>query len=487
MKALYRRYRPKTLSEVVGQEQITSVLEKAIKNGKIAHAYLFIGPRGTGKTSVARILAHQINGFDYQLEDDYLDIVEIDAASNTGVDNIRDLREKAIVAPSKGKYKVYIIDEVHMLSKSAFNALLKTLEEPPEHVVFIMATTDAYKVPVTITSRSQVFTFKLANPSVMLEHLKKIAKAEKINITDEALGIVVRRGGGSFRDSLSLLDQISTLSDGKIDAELLNKALGLPAQDALTNILQGYAAGDATRVRETLASLLDSGIKPEVVADNLISAILDDPQPIWLGLMDKLTEVSRNAYPNVKLLLALTAPATPATPAFPVAPAPKPRAAIATAVKPTVAAPAPKPATMAAPAPAPEPTLETAPKPAPEPAPVEPTSERTPKPASDIPRVANDADATEVWNQVILHCEEVSPGVVRYLHDSDYTYVDEKLTIYAKKKFNQKQLDKRRNVIAEVLPEGCTIEVNDQTLARDAEMAAIAELMGGGEEVTIDE
>ena len=154
MKALYRRYRPKTLSEVVGQEQITSVLEKAIKNGKIAHAYLFIGPRGTGKTSVARILAHQINDFDYELEDDYLDIIEIDAASNTGVDNIRDLRERAIIAPTKGKYKVYIIDEVHMLSKSAFNALLKTLEEPPEHVIFIMATTDAHKVPVTITSRS---------------------------------------------------------------------------------------------------------------------------------------------------------------------------------------------------------------------------------------------------------------------------------------------------------------------------------------------
>ena len=247
MKALYRRYRPKTLAEVVGQEQVTSVLQKAIANNKIAHAYLFIGPRGTGKTSVARILAHEINGFKYELEDDYLDIIEIDAASNTGVDNIRDLREKAIIAPTKGKYKVYIIDEVHMLSKSAFNALLKTLEEPPEHVIFIMATTDAYKVPVTITSRSQVLTFKLADPSIMFEHLKKIAKKEKINITDEALKIVVRRGGGSFRDSLSLLDQVSTLSDDKIDEELITKALGLPQQEAITDILNGYAAGDAAR------------------------------------------------------------------------------------------------------------------------------------------------------------------------------------------------------------------------------------------------
>ena len=458
MKALYRRYRPKTLSEVVGQEQITSVLEKAIANGKLAHAYLFIGPRGTGKTSVARILAHQINNFDYELEDDYLDIIEIDAASNTGVDNIRDLREKAIIAPSKGKYKVYIIDEVHMLSKSAFNALLKTLEEPPEHVIFIMATTDAYKVPVTITSRSQVFTFKLANPSVMHEHLKKIAKAEKINITDEALDIVVRRGGGSFRDSLSLLDQVSTLTDDQIDAELLNKALGLPAQDALINILNGYAAGDATRVREQLAELLDSGIKPEVIADNLITAILDNPQPIHLGLLDKLTEVSRNAYPNVKLLLALTAPTAPVTPAFPVAPAPKPRASLAVAVKPVAP---PKPAT--------EPT---------------PAAEPTPEPA---PRIEPSADAAEIWNQIILHCEETAPAIVRFLNDSDYTLADNKLTIYAKKKFAKQQIEKRRAIIAEILPEGYTIEINDQILNQDADLAAIAELMGGGEEVTIDE
>ena len=459
MKALYRRYRPKTLSEVVGQEQITSVLEKAIANGKLAHAYLFIGPRGTGKTSVARILAHQINNFDYELEDDYLDIIEIDAASNTGVDNIRDLREKAIIAPSKGKYKVYIIDEVHMLSKSAFNALLKTLEEPPEHVIFIMATTDAYKVPVTITSRSQVFTFKLANPSVMHEHLKKIAKAEKINITDEALDIIVRRGGGSFRDSLSLLDQVSTLTDGQIDAELLNKALGLPAQDALISILNGYAAGDAVRVREQLADLLDSGIKPEVIADNLITAILDNPQPIHLGLLDKLTEVSRNAYPNVKLLLALMAPAAPVTPAFPIASAPKPRASLATVIKPAVS---------------------SKPEPTPEPAPTTPT----PEPA---PRIEPSADAAEIWNQIILHCEETAPAIVRFLNDSDYTLTDNKLTIYAKKKFAKQQLEKRRAIIAEILPEGYTIEINDQILNQDADLAAIAELMGGGEEVTIDE
>ena len=274
MKALYRRYRPKSLSAVVGQEQITDILANSIKTGRISHAYLFIGPRGTGKTSVARIFAHEINHFDYTLEDDYLDIIEIDAASNTGVDNIRDLREKAIIAPTKGKYKVYIIDEVHMLSKSAFNALLKTLEEPPEHVVFIMATTDAYKVPVTITSRSQTFTFKLANPSVMFEYLKKITKTEKIKITDEALQIVVKRGGGSFRDSLSLLDQISTLSDQEIDADLINKALGLPQDEAIRHLLSAYAANDSKRLRDELIAIDQTGVKPELVAEELISEII---------------------------------------------------------------------------------------------------------------------------------------------------------------------------------------------------------------------
>ena len=163
MKSLYRRYRPVTLSEVVGQPQVTGPLIKSLEQGKISHAYLFIGPRGCGKTSVARILAHEVNKFKYKIEDDYVDIIEIDGASNRGIDNIRELREKVAIAPTSGKYKVYIIDEVHMLTKEAFNALLKTLEEPPRHAIFIMATTDAYKVPVTITSRAQTYTFKLAD------------------------------------------------------------------------------------------------------------------------------------------------------------------------------------------------------------------------------------------------------------------------------------------------------------------------------------
>ena len=275
MLALYRKYRPKTLKEVIGQESITKPLENSLKTGKISHAYLFTGPRGTGKTSVARIFAHEVNNFPYELEDSYLDIIEIDAASNTGVDNIRELREKAVIAPSKGKYKVYIIDEVHMLSKSAFNALLKTLEEPPEHVIFIMATTDAHKVPITISSRSQVYAFHLAPAEVMQSHLRRIADLENLKISDSALKIISRRGGGSFRDSLSLLDQISSLSDGKteLSEKTVLDAFGLPADEAINSLLENYSSQNLPEISESLKNILNSGIKPETLAEEIIKKI----------------------------------------------------------------------------------------------------------------------------------------------------------------------------------------------------------------------
>lgn len=484
MKALYRRYRPKTLSEVVGQETITDVLSRSIKSGKIAHAYLFIGPRGTGKTSVARIFAHEINGFDYQLEDDYLDIIEIDAASNTGVDNIRELREKAIIAPTKGKYKVYIIDEVHMLSKSAFNALLKTLEEPPEHAIFIMATTDAYKIPVTITSRSQVFTFKLADAGTMLEHLKKVAKAEKIKIDDDALELIVRRGGGSFRDTLSLLDQVSTLTDDKITSQLLISALGLPQRDTMLSILSAYAAGDTNRIRTELQGLLDSGLKPEVIADELISEILENPQPIHLGLLDKLTDVSRNAYPNVRLLLALM-PMTQQAPSPAPMLAQKPVAP--TSIPKPVPTPKPvEPIAASKPEEPAEPTEPVTPKSA-EPKSEKSTPEPAQKPAAKSKSLPPDADAAEIWNQILLKAEKDSPGNVNYLNNANYAIENQVITVYVgNNKFAKMQLEKRVSVLAEVLPEGYSLKITDGVMNQDADIAAIAELMGGGEEVQID-
>ena len=309
IRALYRKYRPTKLSEVIGQSQVTEPLTHALESGQISHAYLFIGPRGTGKTSVARIFAHAVNGFDYQIEDHYLDIIEIDAASNTGVDNIRELREKAAIAPTTGRYKVYIIDEVHMLSKSAANALLKTLEEPPAHVIFILATTDAHKVPITIASRTQAFTFKLADSETMQQHLRAIADAEQLPITDDALALIVRRGGGSFRDSLSLLDQISTLSDQEITADVVERALGLPASQTLADLLQAYAAQDATSIHQILQDLLSTGLKPEIIASELITRILTTPDPALLPLLERLTSVQA-PFPEAKLLLALLGPSS---------------------------------------------------------------------------------------------------------------------------------------------------------------------------------
>lgn len=277
----------------------------ALKTGRISHAYLFIGPRGTGKTSVARIFAHEVNGFKYELEDEYVDIIEIDGASNRGIDNIRELREKAAIAPTSGKYKIYIIDEVHMLTKEAFNALLKTLEEPPAHVIFIMATTDAYKVPVTITSRAQTFTFKLADAKTMFEYLKTVCEEEKIKISDDALKIIVKRGGGSFRDSLSLLDQISTLSSGEITKELVISAMGLAEDEKIKSLLSNYETGDLVSISQNLKELLASGVKAETLAEEMINMIVENPTEQLIPLLSKLAEV-RAPFAEAKMLVALS-------------------------------------------------------------------------------------------------------------------------------------------------------------------------------------
>lgn len=307
MKALYRKYRPSTLAEVVGQAQVTDPLAKSLEQGKINHAYLFVGPRGCGKTSVARILAHEVNGFKYEIEDSYVDIIEIDGASNRGIDNIRELREKVAIAPTSGKYKVYIIDEVHMLTKEAFNALLKTLEEPPEHAIFIMATTDAYKVPVTITSRAQVFTFKLADTDSMFNFLKDVTIKEKINISDDAIKIIAKRGGGSFRDSLSLLDQLSSLSDKEITKELVISAMGLPEDEKIADLLNDYTSQDTTKIAASMREILSSGIKPETLVEELVSSIISEPKAELIPLLSDLTDV-RAPFAEAKLLVALTQP-----------------------------------------------------------------------------------------------------------------------------------------------------------------------------------
>ena len=251
-KALYRKYRPKNFNEVVGQDIVIKTLIHTIKNSKLAHAYLFTGPRGTGKTSIAKILAKTINCENAENaipcencvnctqfnNKQNSDIIEIDAASNNGVDEIRELKNKISIVPSNGKYKIYIIDEVHMLTVGAFNALLKTLEEPPSHVVFILATTEPYKIPSTILSRCQRFDFKKISIDNIKKQLLYVCVQEKVEISEEALVDLARISDGGMRDALSLLDQAISYSEGKIEVEDIHEINGTLPQSQLEKLFK---------------------------------------------------------------------------------------------------------------------------------------------------------------------------------------------------------------------------------------------------------
>lgn len=265
---LYNKYRSKNFSEVIGQEHITRSLDNALGNNHIAHAYLFTGPRGVGKTSVARILAHAVNNLSYDDDTVSMDIIEIDAASNRGIDEIRDLRDKINIVPSSNKYKVYIIDEVHMLTTQAFNALLKTLEEPPEHAIFILATTESSKLPETIVSRTQRYSFKPINDEHLIKQLKLIANKEKIKVTDDALASIAKHGDGSFRDSISILDQLRN-RDNKITVEDVNESLGLAPEAAIEKLISLLESGDQISLIQLINELFNSGMSASIISSQL--------------------------------------------------------------------------------------------------------------------------------------------------------------------------------------------------------------------------
>lgn len=271
--ALYRKYRSADFDEVIGQDHVTRSLSAALARELVSHAYLFTGPRGTGKTSVARILARRVNGLERDTDlAGQLDVIEIDAASNRGIDEIRQLRERIVSAPSSLKYKVYIIDEVHMLTREAFNALLKTLEEPPAHAILILATTDAHKLPETILSRVQRFDFRSLSVNDLIEQLRSIAKQENITIDDEALELVARSAGGGSRDAISLLDQLSVI-DGAIDQKLVLAMLGLSSEQAIDQLLNNLSVGDLAAAIQNLSKILDGGADPQALTSQIVERL----------------------------------------------------------------------------------------------------------------------------------------------------------------------------------------------------------------------
>ena len=283
---LYRKYRPQTLEEIVGQEHVKKALTNAIELNKIAHAYLFTGPRGTGKTSTARILAKSLNCVNGPtthpcgkcpscqdiINSTPIDVIEIDAASNRSVNDAQNILEKIQYAPVNGKYKIYIIDEVHMLTTQAFNALLKTLEEPPENVVFILATTEVHKVLDTIKSRCQRFDFKRITTEDIVNHLKHVSKLENINIEDDAIMTIAKNAAGGMRDSLALLDQLSVLDTEKaISTEDINMLLGRLSFDVLHRLSQCIIASQPNEAIEIFNEIYNSGNEPTQILMNLLN------------------------------------------------------------------------------------------------------------------------------------------------------------------------------------------------------------------------
>ncbi|MFM8271107.1 MAG: DNA polymerase III subunit gamma/tau, partial [Gemmata sp.] len=281
-----RRYRPQQFAELIGQEHVAGALENALKSGRVAHAYIFTGARGVGKTSAARILAKCINCFGADkptatpcdqcdscravMTGDDVDVLEIDGASNNKVDEVRELRQNVGFRPTRGRFKIYIIDEVHMLSTSAFNALLKTLEEPPEHVKFILATTEVERIPVTILSRCQRFDFAQVGPGKIFEQLKLIVQKEGRQADDDALRLVARRAGGSMRDSQSLLDQLLSSSSVRLTAEQVAAVLGTAGDDRVIDLAKAILRGDPKTALDLISAWVDQGLQIDELVDELV-------------------------------------------------------------------------------------------------------------------------------------------------------------------------------------------------------------------------
>ncbi len=448
-KALYRKYRSTSLDEIVGQPHITATLKNALKNDSVSHAYLFTGPRGVGKTSIARILAHAINDLPYAADANHLDIIEIDAASNRRIDEIRELRERVHSAPTSAKYKVYIIDEVHMLTKEAFNALLKTLEEPPAHVVFILATTEAHKLPETIVSRTQRLTFKPVDRQAVIDHLRHISEQESIDVSDDALGLIADYGEGSFRDSISLLDQARAHSNpvGLTDVQTI---VGIAPDQVIDLLFEAVTRGDVSSIVTVLGQANGQGYQPPQLAKQLAAKIrnqLLSGEPVQAGmtaLLRQLIEVPASHDSTTTLELALIEAALPVSVQQPV----------------KQPAPVPEPATAA---------VDSAPKHA------EPSEPKpSPKAAKSVqPKAATATSASRAtnsdWDTVLQTIKQQYNTLYSVVRMAEPTFEGDSVTLSFAFAFHQKRINESKNkqIIVETLEQvlGRPVTVNCVTSA----------------------
>ncbi len=466
--ALYRKYRSRSLDEIVGQDHITSLLSAAITADSVSHAYLLTGPRGVGKTSIARIIAHEINGLEYSDESQHLDIIEIDAASNNGVEDVRDLRDKVHIAPSSARKKIYIIDEVHMLSKPAFNALLKTLEEPPHHVVFILATTDVDKLPATIISRVQRFNFRSISHELATEHLRRIADQEDIAIDDAALELIAQHGQGSFRDSIGLLDQVRHSAGSEtIGADDVRAALGATSQDTIDSLIAHYRQGDLHGLTQTLNELESTGTHAGVVTQQLVGALHQTiaKHPEDLSVLDELLSAGSSHYPYIRLLTVLAHNVDRPT-------------------RPTVepiALPPPQPTAPADP-------IETRPQEKPKKA-----ATTSPKPTKAAKKSQPATEKTDFDWDALIAAANGDAAFRSLLAKAGHTLKNDTLTIYAGNKLNAKllngpkQLPKLHAALEKIGAGDITVDIlADKVPLADSQLADVADMMGGGEEVAYD-
>lgn len=463
-RALYRTHRSRSLDEVVGQEHITALLKQALAKGTISHAYLLTGPRGTGKTSIARIVAHEVNHLPYS-DDPHLDIIEIDAASNRRIDDIRELRDKVRIAPVSATYKVYIIDEVHMLTTESFNALLKTLEEPPEHVIFILATTEVHKVPSTILSRTQRFHLRPVDEQKVAAHLAAIAKKEGIKADEDALLLIARHGSGSFRDSISLLDQLSA-SGEPITREIVEATLGLVAADTMDSLVDALLTHKTKPLIAKLKVFRDDGVSPVVLSDQLVRilAMRADEQPELYELLDQLLDVPRAHNPFIKLTATLVA----------FCEAHKPRVAAARVSRPVISAPVS----------AIEPTAKPIVMPEAASPPAEPPTDATA--AAPTPKQTTSGEFD--WDAVLAAAKKHNAPLNSVLSRARMEYSDGTLTLYFMYALHRKKIEQSQyhtqltSLVTDICGSCPTIVIKDgKTMSEQA--SAVAAIMGGGEPV----